>query len=1184
MFLRRRRDIINHFSRKNFCDKAGRCGCSDEQSTEAKPKKSGRIKRLLVANRAEVAIRICRACNELGIEPIAIYSKEDTNNLHRLKAQKSFLIGKGLTPVQAYLNIPEIIQVCLENECDAVHPGYGFLSEKSDFAKAVIDHGMKFIGPTPEVVYKMGDKVAARKSAIEAGVPVIPGTDGPINSKEAAKQFCEKHGLPVMMKAAHGGGGRGLRVVTKMEEVESSFQTASSEAASSFGSGDMFIEKFIENPRHIEIQILGDQQGNVVHLFERDCSVQRRHQKVVEIAPAPFLKSSLREEMSDMAVKLAKHVKYISAGTVEFLCDPKGHFYFIEVNARLQVEHTVTEEITGIDIVTSQIKIAEGKSLPELGLTQEKIKVNGFALQCRVTTEDPANNFHPDTGRLEVYRQAGGMGVRLDAGSGYAGAIISPHYDSLLVKVITHSGDLRRASRKMARALKEFVITGVKTNIPFLMNVVQTEAFLSKAVTTRFIKENPQVLKFPPFGQSSRKLLRYCSMILVNGPKSPLGTKLAPSDIEPRVPDVPEGCPPDGLRQIYLDQGPEGFAKVVRQNKALLLTDTTFRDAHQSLLATRVRTRDILKICPFVAHNFSHLYSLENWGGATFDVALRFLRECPWERLEKMRQLIPNIPFQMLLRGANAVGYTNYPDNVVYKFCELAVKTGMDVFRVFDCLNYLPNLVVGMDAVGKAGGIIEAAISYSGDVSDPTKTKYDLKYYTKIAKQLVKAGTHILCIKDMAGLIKPQAGKLLVTALRDLFPDMPLHIHTHDTSGAGVAAMIACAKAGADVVDVAVDSMSGLTSQPSMGALVASLEGTKYDTRFKLDTIAKYSTYWEQTRTLYNPFECTSTLKSGNSDVYVHEIPGGQYTNLQFQAYSLGLGHLFDDIKKAYSEANILLGNIIKVTPSSKIVGDLAQFMVQNKLTAKDVEMKAEELSLPNSVVQYFQGLVGQPYGGFPEPLRSKVVKGKEVVKGRPGETLPPLDFKKLETDLRKEHPMITKKDVMSAALYPKVTRGYLSFREKYGPVDKLHTKIYFVGPTIGEIFEVKISEGRISTMEAKALAKDATKKGTREVFFELNGVPVSMHVSDKALLAGVQFHPKADKSNPKQIGAPMPGTIIDIKVKVGDKVEVGTPVVILSAMKMETVVKSHVAGKVKKIEVTKDTKIEANDLLITLE
>jgi len=1159
------------------------------------------IRSVLVANRGEIAIRVFRACTELGIKSVAVYSEQDKMHMHRQKADESYLVGKGLPPVEAYLNIPEIIRVCKENDVDAVHPGYGFLSERSDFAQAVIDAGLRFIGPSPKVVQQMGDKVAARVAAIEAGVPIVPGTDGPVTTKEEALEFCKKHGLPVIFKAAYGGGGRGMRVVRKMDEVEEMFQRASSEAKAAFGNGAMFIEKFIERPRHIEVQLLGDKAGNVVHLYERDCSVQRRHQKVVEIAPAPRLDPVVRQKMTDAAVRLARHVGYENAGTVEFLCDESGNFYFIEVNARLQVEHTVTEEITGIDLVQSQIRVAEGMTLPELGYTQDKIITRGYAIQCRVTTEDPANDFQPSTGRLEVFRSGEGMGIRLDSASAFAGAIISPYYDSLLVKIISHAHDLQSSASKMNRALREFRIRGVKTNIPFLLNVLENQKFLHGVLDTYFIDEHPQLFKFRHSQNRAQKLLNYIGEVLVNGPQTPLATKLKPANITPHVPVVPLDLsreaimreergeakvtePPKGLRHVFKTHGPEAFAKEVRSRKNLMLMDTTFRDAHQSLLATRIRSHDLLKISPFVAHKFNNLYALENWGGATFDVALRFLHECPWERLESMRKLIPNIPFQMLLRGANAVGYTSYPDNVVQKFCELAVQTGMDIFRVFDSLNYLPNLILGMEAAGNAGGVVEAAISYTGDVSDPRRTKYNLKYYTDLADELVKAGTHVLSIKDMAGLLKPQAAKLLISAIRDKHPDIPIHIHTHDTSGAGVASMLACAQAGADVVDVAVDSMSGMTSQPSMGAIVASLQGTNLDTNFNLSDISEYSAYWEQTRTLYAPFECTTTMKSGNADVYLNEIPGGQYTNLQFQAFSLGLGDFFEDVKKAYREANLLLGDIIKVTPSSKVVGDLAQFMVQNKLTADQVLEKAEELSFPKSVVEYLQGAIGIPHGGFPEPLRSRVLKDMPRIEGRPGANLQPLDFDKLRTDLKESHPHVSERDVMSAALYPAVTNDFLYFRDMYGPVDKLDTRIFLTGPKVGEEFEVTIEKGKTLSLKTLAMAEDLTANGEREVFFEMNGQLRSVLIRDKEAAKELHIHPKASKTNKNEVGAPMPGTVIDIRVKEGDKVEKGQPLVVLSAMKMEMVVQAPKAGTIKKMEVMNGMKIEGEDLLMIIE
>lgn len=1144
------------------------------------------IKSVLVANRGEIAIRVFRACTELGIRSVAVYSEQDKMHMHRQKADESYIIGQGLAPVDAYLCIPEIIRVAKENDVDAIHPGYGFLSERSDFAQACFDNGVRFIGPSPEVVQKMGDKVAARQMAINAGVQVVPGTDEPVTTSEAAYNFCVKYGLPVMLKAAYGGGGRGMRVVRELADVKESFRLASSEAEAAFGNGAMFIEKFIEKPRHIELQVLGDKAGNVVHLFERDCSVQRRHQKLVEVAPAPNLDQKVREAMAADAVKLCKSVNYENAGTVEFLLDNRGNYYFIEVNARLQVEHTVTEEITGIDLVQSQIRITEGMTLPELGMTQDKIIPQGCAIQCRVTTEDPAKSFQPDTGRLEVFRSGEGMGIRLDGASAYAGAIISPYYDSLLMKVISRASDLHASAAKMNRSLREFRIRGVKTNIPFLLNVLENQKFLNGTIDTTFIDEHPQLFQFQPSQNRAQKLLNYLGNVLVNGPLTPLATGLKPAEIHAVVPGtLPGTVPPRGFKDVLVAEGPEGFAKAVRNHKGLLLMDTTFRDAHQSLLATRVRTHDLLKISPFVSHNFNTLYSLENWGGATFDVALRFLHECPWERLESMRKLIPNIPFQMLLRGANGVGYTSYPDNAVYKFCELSVKAGMDIFRVFDSLNYLPNLVLGIDAVGNAGGVVEAAISYSGDISDPSKKKYTLDYYMKLADELVKAGIHVLCIKDMAGLLKPRAAKLLISRLRERYPDLPIHVHTHDTSGAGVASMLECAYAGADAVDVAVDSMSGMTSQPSMGAIVASLMGHELDTGMNLYDVSQYSAFWEQTRTLYAPFECAVTMKSGNADVYQNEIPGGQYTNLQFQAFSLGLGDQFEAVKKAYREANLLLGDLIKVTPSSKVVGDLAQFMVQNKLSAADVEAGAENLSFPKSVIEFVQGYLGEPYGGFSEPLRTKMLKGLPTVKGRPGATMAPLDFAAIKSKLSEEHgPRITEYDVLSYAMYPKVTEDFLFFRNKYGPVDKLDTRIFLTGPKVGEEFEVQIEKGKTLHIKTLAMAEDLNVNGEREVFFELNGQLRSVMVRDQEAVKDLHVHPKVTPGVKGQVGAPMPGSVVDIRVKVGDEVKKGSPLVVLSAMKMEMVVQSPCDGVVSTIDVTKDMKLEGDDLVLTID
>uniref|UniRef100_A0A9J8B6E6 Pyruvate carboxylase n=1 Tax=Cyprinus carpio carpio TaxID=630221 RepID=A0A9J8B6E6_CYPCA len=1074
------------------------------QSLEYRP-----IKKVMVANRGEIAIRVFRACTELGIRTVAVYSEQDTGQMHRQKADEAYLIGRGLSPVAAYLHIPDIIKVAKENNVDAIHPGYGFLSECADFAQACVDAGVRFIGPSPEVVCKMGDKVEARALAIKAGVPVVPGTDAPISSLQEAHEFAKTYGFPIIFKAAYGGGGRGMRVVRDYEVCRE-------------GRGGQRMDT-------------GTQRGKMYYTEKG-------------------------------------HVGYENAGTVEFLVDKHGKHYFIEVNSRLQVEHTVTEEITDVDLVHAQLRVCEGRSLPELGLEQDKIQINGCAIQCRVTTEDPSRGFQPDTGRIEVFRSGEGMGIRLDSASAFQGAVISPHYDSLLVKVIASGKDLPTAATKMHRALTEFRVRGVKTNIPFLQNVLSNSQFLYATVDTQFIDENQDLFILKPTQNRAQKLLHYLGHTMVNGPMTPIPVKAKSSPVDPVVPSVFLGEPPMGFREVLLREGPEGFARAIRQHQGLLLMDTTFRDAHQSLLATRVRTHDLKKIAPFVSHNFNNLFSLENWGGATFDVAMRFLWECPWKRLQELRALIPNVPFQMLLRGANAVGYTNYPDNAVFKFCEVAKENGMDIFRVFDSLNYIPNMLLGMEAAGAAGGVVEAAISYTGDVSDPMRQKYSLEYYLKLANELVKAGTHILAIKDMAGLLKPEASRLLIGALRDRFPDIPIHVHTHDTAGAGVAAMLACAQAGADIVDVAVDSMAGMTSQPSMGAIVACTRGTKLDTGVSLDRVFDYSEYWEVARGLYAPFDCTATMKSGNSDVYENEIPGGQYTNLHFQAHSMGLGNKFKEVKKAYAEANKLLGDLIKVTPSSKIVGDLAQFMVQNSLSRAEVEERADELSFPLSVVEFLQGHIGIPHGGFPEPFRSKVLKSMPRIEGRPGASLPPMDFEALESDLRMAHgDEITPEDVMSAAMYPKVFQEFKEFTSNFGPVDCLNTRLFLDGPKIAEEFQVELERGK--TLHIKALALgDLNKSGQREVFFELNGQLRSVLVKDTAAMKEMHFHPKALKDVRGQVG-----------VKPGQKVEKGQPLCVLSAMKMETVVNSPISGIISKVHVNADSSLEGDDLILEI-
>ncbi|MCB9566991.1 MAG: pyruvate carboxylase [Myxococcales bacterium] len=1140
------------------------------------------IRKLLCANRGEIAIRVFRAATELGIRTVAIFSHEDRVHLHRYKADEAYMLPRDRSPVAAYLGYDAILDIAKANGVDAIHPGYGFLAENAAFARACADAGIAFVGPEPATLEAFGDKTRARALAIECGVPVVPGSDGPVASIDDARAFAAAHGYPLIVKAAMGGGGRGMRVVRAPAELDEAFSRARSEAQAAFGDGTVFIERYVDEPRHVEVQILGDGQGRVVHLFERDCSVQRRHQKVIEMAPARGLGEEVRLALYADALRLAKHVGYRNAGTVEFLVGRDGRHYFIEVNPRIQVEHTVTEEITGVDLVQSQIRIAGGASLPDLGLAQEAIAHHGFAIQCRVTTEDPKEGFRPDTGRIEAFRSASGMGIRLDGGSGYAGAVISPHYDSLLVKVTAHALTFESASQKLQRALAEFRVRGVKTNIPFLQKVLAHPRFVAGEATTSFVDQTPELFAFPRRRNRAQRLLRFLAEVAVNGPTTPWASNLPPSTVDPEIPRPPRDAPlPSGWRDLLRAEGPAAFAKAVRAHQGLLLTDTTWRDAHQSLLATRVRTVDIAAIAPLSAHVLAPAFSLEMWGGATFDVALRFLRECPWDRLERLRALVPNIPFQMLLRGANAVGYTNYPDNVVKRFVRAAAERGIDVFRIFDCLNYLDNLRLGIDAVGEAGGVIEASLCYTGDVADPGRTKYSLQYYVDLAGELVALGTHVLAIKDMAGLLRPRAAALLVGALRSAFPEVPIHVHTHDTAGTGVASMLAAAAAGADVVDAACSAMSGMTSQPALGAIVAGVAGGERDTGLDIERLQPINTYWEQLRGVYAPFE--SGLRSGSADVYLHEMPGGQYTNLQFQARSLGLAHRWPAIKRAYAAANRLLGDIIKVTPSSKVVGDLAQFMVQNDLDEAAVLAQAETLSFPRSVVEFLQGYLGVPHGGFPEPLRTRALRGAPTIEGRPGASLPPADLDALRGDLEAAHgPKIRDVDVLSAALYPAVFREYMDFRELYSDVSRLPTRAYLAPLQIGEELSVEIERGKTLIVRLTAIG-ELGDDGQREVFFELNGQPRSLRVADKAASTTVVTREKADPADPGSIAAPMPGAVVDVRVAVGQAVKAGDPLVVLSAMKMETVVAAPRPGSVSRLAVAVGDALDAGDLLLVL-
>lgn len=1068
-----------------------------------------------------------------------------------------------------------------------IHPGYGFLSENKDFAKKVEAAGIMFVGPTPQVIDMLGDKVKARDIAQKCKVPIVPGTKGAVNKASEAEEFVKEHGYPIIVKAAAGGGGRGMRVVREGENLQDAFERAVSEAKSAFGDGTVFIERFLERPKHIEVQLLGDGQGNVIHLFERDCSVQRRHQKVVEIAPSQ-LKHEIRDAILADAVKLASSVNYRNAGTAEFLVDKQDRHYFIEINPRIQVEHTITEEVTGIDIVAAQIRIAAGASLPQLGFTQDRISMRGFAIQCRVTTEDPSKHFQPDTGKIEVYRSAGGNGVRLDGGNGFAGAVISPHYDSMLVKCTCSGSTYEIARRKMLRALVEFRIRGVKTNIPFLASLLMHEVFISGSCWTTFIDDTPDLFTMMQSQNRAQKLLAYLGDVAVNGSsiKGQIGDpELKGEIILPILRETRSEKPLDisapcehGWRNILAKEGPEAFAKAIRENKGCLIMDTTWRDAHQSLLATRVRTCDILNIARQTSHAYSNAYSLECWGGATFDVAMRFLYEDPWERLRKMKALVPNIPFQMLLRGANGLAYSSLPDNAIYHFCEQAKANGIDIFRIFDALNDFSNLSVGIEAVKKAGGVVEAAMCYSGDMMKPGK-KYNLDYYMNLAEKIVTQGTHILAIKDMAGTLKPRAATLLVGSLRKKYPNLPIHIHTHDSAGTGVTSMIACAEAGADVVDVATDSMSGMTSQPSIGAFLAALEGSGLDTGLTENYVREIDSYWAQLRLLYSPFE--ADLKGPDAEVYVHEIPGGQLTNLMFQAKQLGLGTQWKETKRAYTQANYLLGDIVKVTPTSKVVGDLAQYMVQNSLTFDDVSERAGELDFPGSVLDFFEGLMGQPYGGFPEPLRTKALRGqRKKLTERPGKSMPPMDFDKIKKDLKSKYGVVSECDVASYVQFPKVFEDFREFTNLYGDLSTLPTRYFLSSPEIGEEFSVEIDQGKVLIIKLLAVGPLSQQTGQREVFFELNGEVRQVGVDDKKAGVEQKSRPKADVSNPADVGAPMSGVVIELRVKEGQEVAKGTPVAVLSAMKMELVVSAQVGGKVSAVSVKENDSVEGQDLI----
>jgi pyruvate carboxylase len=1145
------------------------------------------LKKLLVANRGEIPIRIFRTAHELSLHTIAVFSYEDRLSMHRQKADEAYVIGKRgqYTPVGAYLAGDEIIKIALEHGAQMIHPGYGFLSENAEFARNVENAGLIFVGPSPDVINSLGDKVSARTLAIAANVPVVPGTEGAVESFEEVKKFTDEYGFPIIIKAAYGGGGRGMRVVREQASLKESFDRATSEAKTAFGNGTVFVERFLDKPKHIEVQLLGDNHGNIVHLFERDCSVQRRHQKVVEIAPAKDLPTATRDAILADAVKLAKSVNYRNAGTAEFLVDQQNRYYFIEINPRIQVEHTITEEITGIDIVAAQIQIAAGATLAQLGLTQDRISTRGFAIQCRITTEDPSKAFQPDTGKIEVYRSAGGNGVRLDGGNGFAGAVITPYYDSMLVKCTCLGSTYEIARRKMLRALVEFRIRGVKTNIPFLASLLTHPTFIDGNCWTTFIDDTPQLFDLIGSQNRAQKLLAYLGDLAVNGSsiKGQVGEpKFKGEIIIPELfnedgtkLDVSKPCQ-KGWRQIILDQGPKAFAKAVRDYKGTLLMDTTWRDAHQSLLATRVRTVDLLGIANETSHALSNLFSLECWGGATFDVAMRFLYEDPWDRLRKMRKAVPNIPFQMLLRGANGVAYSSLPDNAIEHFVKQAKDLGVDIFRVFDALNDRDQLEVGIKAVQKAGGVCEGTVCYSGDMLNKKK-KYNLEYYMNLVEELVKLDIDILGIKDMAGSLKPHAATLLIGSIRKKYPDLPIHVHTHDSAGTGVASMVACSQAGADVVDAATDSLSGMTSQPSINALIASLEGCS-DPGLNAAHVRALDAYWAQLRLLYSPFE--AHLTGPDPEVYEHEIPGGQLTNMMFQAQQLGLGSQWAETKKAYKQANDLLGDIVKVTPTSKVVGDLAQFMVSNKLTPEAVVERADQLDFPGSVLEFLEGMMGQPYGGFPEPLRSKALRNRRKLDKRPGLFLEPVDFKKARTELGQKWGSVTETDLASHLMYPKVFEDYKKFVQKFGDLSVLPTRYFLSAPQIGEEFHVELEKGKVLILKLLAVGPLSENTGQREVFYEMNGEVRQVTVDDKKASVENVSRPKADASDSSQVGAPMAGVLVELRVHEGSEVKKGDPLAVLSAMKMEMVISAPHNGKVAGLQVKEGDSVDGSDLV----
>ncbi len=1145
------------------------------------------MQKLLALNRSEIAIRILRAANELGLRTVAIYSEQDRLALHRFKADEAYLVGAGKGPVEAYLDIDGIVGLAAEKGVDAIHPGYGFLSENPALARACEKAGITFIGPGAHLLELLGDKTAARQLAIRTGIPVVPGTEEPVRDPAEAAHIARRIGFPLIVKAAFGGGGRGMRMVERAADFPGLLEEARREAGAAFGNDAVFLERYVRHARHVEVQILGDLHGQILHLYERDCSVQRRHQKVVEVAPAVGLDDSIRRALADAAVTLARAAGYSNAGTVEFLVDiDTGEWYFIEVNPRIQVEHTVTEMVTGIDLVRCQIQVAQGHRLhgAEINLpAQDRIPLYGYALQCRITTEDPQNNFVPDYGKIHTYRSPAGFGIRLDGGSAYSGAMITPYYDSLLVKTTAWGREFRHACQRMDRALREFRVRGVKTNIPFLENVVNHPQFQSGQVTTTWLADTPALFQFTQRRDRATKLLSYLSDVIVNGNPAVAG-KAWPSRMEqPPIPRHDSSAPPAGTRQLLDELGPEKFAAWTRAQKRLLLTDTTFRDAHQSLLATRVRTHDMLAIANFVAHRLHNLYSLEMWGGATFDVSMRFLHEDPWSRLRKLREAIPNICFQMLLRASNAVGYAAYPDATVREFIREAAAQGIDIFRIFDSLNWLPNMKVAMEAVRKTGKVCEAAICYTGDILDPARPKYDLAYYIRMAKELERMGAHVLAIKDMAGLCKPYAAKMLVEALRSELA-IPVHFHTHDTSGINAASILKAADAGVDAADGAIASMSGSTSQPNLNSVVAALERTRRDSGIDLGALNQCSDYWEAVRAFYLPFD--TGPRAGSAEVYLHEMPGGQYTNLKEQAESMGLGHRWPEISRMYAEVNMAFGDIVKVTPSSKVVGDMAIFLVNHSMTMEEFERLGpdHDLTLPTSVIEMFNGALGEPDGGWPKRLQKIILRGAKPRRGRPGARLAADDLEETARMLAgKLGRRPARDEVLSYLMYPDVFLKFARARQNWGDVDVLPTPQFYYGMQRGADCSVDLEPGKALVIKFLTVG-EPHPDGTRTVFFELNGQPREVTIRDKALDVKQEAKPKADPKQPGQIGAPIPGVVSTVHVGLNQAINKGDRLLVMEAMKMQSTVYSPVGGKVTQVLVSPGQAVEAKELLLVLE